>query len=402
MLKYSAKDIIRRAEQLADLEDSDFISDREKRDLLNEAWARVYQKTIDADDRTWLKSAEAFDGMELPADFFQLSGLFVVPGRIQVLKRNNTQASGYEIRNGRLHLSRDYSGRQCVMEYHPCPPPLFYNSGKRRPFDIPSPPRVLLDEGFYVDMDEAKVKDFDGNTLCNIKNPEKYLNFKNGRVDTDGYFCDYSILADTNGDNYTQSIETRKDKPFVVAGNTVTHDDITGASSDWLLYMTDGAGGKGYPITRNLRVLFQDGKETGITLTTSYALFCREDGLFISHPSCPYITKVSPDGVERFPLGLVKFCAFVDDMDFIGSLGESFYRMGYGADTVLDYPNNIYYTLLANSLAVSFKLKQNGDASALESKEAEAWAQFYESVSRDANTNAVIKNVYGNGGRSWW
>lgn len=389
MLKYSAKDIIRRAEQLADLEDSEFISDREKRDLLNEAWARVYQKTIDADDRTWLKSAEAFDGMELPADFFQLSGLFVLPGRIQVLKRNNTQESGYEIRNGRLHLSRDYSGRQCVMEYHPCPPTLFYNSGKRRPFDIPESPRALIDDGFFVNADNA-VLDFDGNEIDSLS--EDGFMFKNGMVALDGRLLSYGGTQ----------IETRTEKPFVVAGNTVTHDDITGASSDWLLYMTDGASGKGYPITRNLRVLFQDGKETGITLSQSYALFCREDGLFISHPSCPYITKVSPDGVERFPLGLVKFCAFVDDMDFIGSLGESCYRMGYGADTVLDYPNNIYYTILANSLAVSFKLKQNGDASALEAKEAEAWAQFYESVSRDANTNAVIKNVYGNGGRSWW
>lgn len=389
MLKYSAKDIIRRAEQLADLEDSDFISDREKRDLLNEAWARVYQKTIDADDRTWLKSAEAFDGMELPADFFQLSGLFVVPGRIQVLKRNNTQESGYEIRNGRLHLSRDYSGRQCVMEYHPCPPTLFYNSGKRRPFDIPESPKALIDDGFFVNADNA-VLDFDGNEIDSLS--EDGFKFKNGMVAADGRLLSYGGTQ----------IEERTEKPFVVSGNTVTHDDITGAEKDWLLYMTDGAGGRGYPVTRSLKVLFQDGKDTGITLTTSYSLFCREDGLFISHPSSPYITKVSADGVERFPLGLVKFCAFVDDMDFIGSLGESYYRMGYGADTVLDYPNNIYYTLLANSLAVSFKLKQNGDASALEAKEAEAWAQFYESVSRDANTNAVIKNVYGNGGRSWW
>lgn len=389
MLKYSAKDIIRRAEQLADLEDSEFITDREKRDLLNEAWARVYQKTIDADDRTWLKSAEAFDGMELPADFFQLSGLFVLPGRIQVLKRNNTQADGYELRNGRLYMSRGYSGRRCVMEYHPCPPTLFYNSGRRRPFDIPESPRALIDDGFFVGEGGA-VRGFDGNEIGAVE--ESGFMFRNAVAASDG-----RLLAYGGG-----QIETRAEKPFVVAGNTVTHDDIAGAEKDWLLYMTDGAGGRGYPVTRSLKVLFHDGKDTGIALTTAHALFCREDGLFISKFGERFVTKVSADGVERFPLGLVKFCAFADDMEFVGSVGGSFYKMSYGADTVLDYPNNIYYTLLANSLAVSFKLKQNGDASALEAKEAEAWAQFYESVSRDANTNAVIKNVYGNGGRSWW
>ena len=45
-MKYNIADIVKAAKQIADLENSDFISWNEKMLLLNEAWTAVHQKLI--------------------------------------------------------------------------------------------------------------------------------------------------------------------------------------------------------------------------------------------------------------------------------------------------------------------------------------------------------------------
>ena len=55
MIKYTTKDIVNRATQLADLENSDFISWNENINLLNESWQKIYQQLIDNGDKTFIK-----------------------------------------------------------------------------------------------------------------------------------------------------------------------------------------------------------------------------------------------------------------------------------------------------------------------------------------------------------
>ena len=121
MLTYSTNDIIKRSMQLADLENSDFISDYEKVALLNEAWTIIYQKIINANDKAWVKRIRAYDGMPLPCDLYQMSALYLEPSREQILKRNSSQKYGYELVNNKLYLSDNYRGKHVVMEYYPIP-----------------------------------------------------------------------------------------------------------------------------------------------------------------------------------------------------------------------------------------------------------------------------------------
>ena len=71
MIKYTGNDIISRAEQIADLEHSDFISDEEKLALLNESFLMLYQKVIDSNDKLFTTTGYARSGMFLPPDFYQ-------------------------------------------------------------------------------------------------------------------------------------------------------------------------------------------------------------------------------------------------------------------------------------------------------------------------------------------
>jgi hypothetical protein len=82
-------------------------------------------------------------------------------------------------------------------------------------------------------------------------------------------------------------------------------------------------------------------------------------------------------------------------------MSGNYYKTAYGFSTILDYPSNIYYTVLAYSLAISFKLKQNGDTAVLSGKYEEALSQFYDSIQRDDNGSYTIRNVYANKGRIW-
>ena len=76
MITYNASDIVKRAEQLADLENSDFISFSEKIALLNEAYQVLYQKGINKDVNAFVKYINTRDRViQLPRDFYQLKAI---------------------------------------------------------------------------------------------------------------------------------------------------------------------------------------------------------------------------------------------------------------------------------------------------------------------------------------
>ena len=63
-------------------------------------------------------------------------------------------------------------------------------------------------------------------------------------------------------------------------------------------------------------------------------------------------------------------------------------------DTLLVYPNNIYFNFMAMLLAISYKIKQNADITVLSTKYGEMEAQYFDSLSRDVNNVVRITNVY--------
>ena len=63
-------------------------------------------------------------------------------------------------------------------------------------------------------------------------------------------------------------------------------------------------------------------------------------------------------------------------------------------DTLLLYPNNIYFNFMAILLAISYKIKQNADITVLSTKYGEMEAQYFDSLSRDVNNVVRITNVY--------
>lgn len=72
---------------------------------------------------------------------------------------------------------------------------------------------------------------------------------------------------------------------------------------------------------------------------------------------------------------------------------------GYGEsegaeDTDLDYPSNVFFTLMAYQLAESYNTKRMVQNEQLKSKYAEVYDQFVQDLSRDQNQVARIGNFY--------
>lgn len=131
MIKYSSIDIIKRAEQLADLENSDFISNYEKLALLNENWTMLYQKIINSGDKTFIKKLSVCNGMKLPPDFYQLSDIYTKQGHMPVIRCNALQQDGYDIVDGRFVLSKNYNAVEVIVEYYPAPKTLYLKNKMR-------------------------------------------------------------------------------------------------------------------------------------------------------------------------------------------------------------------------------------------------------------------------------
>lgn len=407
MIKYSSKDIIKRAEQLADLENSDFISDYEKLALLNESWQMLYQKIIEANDKTFIKSVPAANNMKLPNDFYQLSALYIEPTKEQIEKINSSELNGYEIRNNRLILSKSYVGAKIVLEYYPVPPTLFL---REKTADCPFPNDIkAASHTLYIDNTNT-IKDLNDNSV-DFKIADDFDDYalfsnaaffeKNGNY----YFVNYENkeIAQLTDDfipfviNNVLYVYNKSTKQILDDNNNIYLEKDFNLDNETYYVYCDEEFKNIYQFTddgyyynsnekvnlssRKLKLIWSNGNPYTIT-DTNRLVKCEADRIrIIPTEYIPY-TFIS----EKFVMTRKKMSSLC-------------YLEGILEDTELDYPNNLFFVMLSYILAISFKTKQGSDTAALSGLYAQAETQFFNSLSRDANDNYRIKNM--SRGRLW-
>ena len=104
-MKISASDIVKSAKQIADLENSDFISWNENIRLLNEAFTAVHQKLINKGDMTFVDEMNITKEQPLPENFYQV---------LSVLDNYNTPVPRYSIG---MNDSQIYYQQQTYFEW---------------------------------------------------------------------------------------------------------------------------------------------------------------------------------------------------------------------------------------------------------------------------------------------
>lgn len=152
MLKYSANDIVEKALALADLQNSDFITFKEKIQYLNDSYVSMYNKMIDYGDNLFTETIKINgDEAELPSDFYQLREVFIMHNKIKTLitpkpLNQSHNELAYELVNNTLKVYGRHDG-ECFFTYYKVPQTLIVAPEKK---DI-----ELFGKNNEVEVDES-------------------------------------------------------------------------------------------------------------------------------------------------------------------------------------------------------------------------------------------------------
>ena len=402
MIKYRASGIIKRAEQIADLENSDFISENEKLTLLNEAFQILYQKVINTNDRFFIQEVTVENGMELPYDFYQLSNLYVKKTHQAITKRNNVQTVGYEIKNNNIYLSEEYHNAEIIMEYIPCPPTIkIKEKTKDSPFTaVP----LAANHKIYVTVNENELLEVryigsDNVIETNIKyEPTKeYSVFNNGILYT---------LEDVNTfyDFKKKESVTLQDVPVILEDTLYLYNNgnITDTDENTTGYIIN------IEKDPDCKIIYTDLELTYQLCSNKYIIndldpiACSElklkafmNGEVIAMNKANKIIKLSVEEEIVIYTNEEAVCLVSDKYALTRNIfAGADYLEGLMDDTLLDFQNNLFYTVLAYQLAINFKIKQSADTTQLAALYDQAETQFFDSISRDNNASYQINDVY--------
>lgn len=407
MIKYSSKDIITRAEQLADLENSDFISDYEKLALLNESWQMLYQKIIETNDKTFIKSVPAANNMNLPNDFYQLSALYIEQTKEQIEKINSSELNGYEIRNNRLILSKCYVGAKIVLEYYPVPPTLFL---REKTIDCPFSNDIkAASHTLYIDNTNT-IKDLNDNSV-DFKIADEfddYALFSNGAIfEKNGnyYFVNYenSEIAQLTDDfipfviNNVLYVYNKSTKQILDDNNNIYLEKDFNLDNETYYVYCDEEFKNIYQFTDD-GYYYNSNEKVNLSSRKLKLIWSNNNPYTITDTN--RLVKCETDRIRIIPTEYIPY-TFISEKYVMTKkkMSSLCYLEGILEDTELDYPNNLFFVMLSYVLAIAFKTKQGSDTTALSGLYAQAETQFFNSLSRDANDNYRIKNM--NRGRQW-
>lgn len=425
MIKYSTKDIIKKAQQLADLENSDFISYNENLTLLNDAYLGLYQTSINAGDLLYIKEcvledADILDEENnavafcLPKDFYQLysvkyNTLGSVKRPLSRKTKDQTNFSrSYEIRNNNIYIYGQVDS--VVIEYFPTPDTLFLKREDIPLDDIPGKPMAIYKD-IIISLDEQnndiiatkvdsgeRINSWDFSRSRKIK---KIIAADNGFValqeQSDGDPQKPNITKIITYASYNNKNVSEKhggEIPLLAENGITSYKGPEDATS--MLYVGDEKyityARKDGDYLNNIKL---KGEENIISHFEDNKIF------IINKNQELQIYDIKKDELTLDVSSMFTKVIAVGGYDISNGYGYLVSRFGYGylvtscfEDTVLDYPNNLYFNILSYMLAISYKTKQSAEVGGLQISLNNAINQYYDTFRRDVNENLRINNIY--------
>lgn len=417
MITYNASDIIKRATQLADIENSDFISFAEKIALLNEAYQTIYQKGINKGNNSFVRYINTTNKViQLPPDFYQLKAVTLSHNKdVKVIMRRPANESlnilSYDIINNILQINGETMGGTICVEYFPTPVTLtFPNVDKQLELenvldmhkdiylykyntDNDIIIRSLSDTEF---SDTLLNSDYDGIAGNLIHMEDDYITFSNGAR---------QLLYNVN----TGEITTTNNKVVIWKNMTLMLDgnelklpsglgigetiDISLDSSNIAVLSLD----KKHYVGQNYNSgLYIDGVHQEFAATK---MFYYNDLVYLSNGTNYLSVYDFTNATAKNTLmdRSVISIADIDDNTGYGYLGLKMKRyalVSFYDDTQLNFPNNTYFVFMSYLLALAFKSKQGSDISQLAGLTEQAENTFYDTLTVDDWNSVRITNVY--------
>lgn len=436
---YKASDIIKRAMQLADLENSDFISFSEKLALLNESYQQLYQKGINKDTNAFVKYIHTQNtAITLPRDFYQLKAVNVDKnGYLEpVLRRPANQSThdlSYEILNNTLKINGYAGCGDICIEYYPLPLSLTFpnvpksispqGSSTDRFLDLRNNIYVTANANNYITIGD--ITDSEVTEEISENSPTLYENF---------IYIEEDYVVFTDGTNQTlyslsgNGLITTTDKVVFYRHKTFLYDETahtlkfptgevaySGINFDFgdttliildeemktfvgLKYTTSDYVGSGV-FVGGINIETKELTSVKVRVTKLY----NYKNLVYLMNGTSYLAAIDLSNVSKPIQETIQESDVIDIVDIDDNTGYGYLTKRFGnrynimsffEDTVLNFPNNTYFVFLSYILAVTFKTKQGSDVSQLANLYLQAEEAFYDSLQRDDWCPTRITNIY--------
>lgn len=396
---YKASEIVNYAKSLADLQNSQFITWGDSIRMLNIAYKRVYQDMINNGDLTYLKEV-ALTGArnalyELPEDFYQLAMISDTTGiEIPKLPLSRSDSDfGYEIKNGTLYL-QGVKSNTIVMKYYPTPDMITYK--KERTANIAITNGVRSAYGTRI-LTSA-------NTIYDLGTSQYIPGIVYGST-TDLTVLGRDAVYSAGMMYYLGSasaVDSLSSPMLTSSGDFVsnTYDNIPNSyrfgwcNDDKTARFVINSNGSIYfngefirgDVTFNLtspqgRVIWWNGKWA--LVTTGWIVYENGDAETTDVSSIALIKADTETGY-----GYVVRAGSSSQ-----TTQPQFAIEGWAPDTIVDFPDNILFELVAYDLAIQYRMKQNSDSSALQAAYASKEQTYWKSLPQDQENFVTIRNV---------
>lgn len=401
-MKYKASEIVKRALNLADLANTDFISNDEQIEYLNDSWKEFYQLLINKGDKQFVKEVELYptNGFgvaeyPIPSDLYQIQSIRTRSGDI-ITRRADSESetsNTYEIFNDTIRLY-GVAGN-IIMTYYTVPE-FITIPDKTVLSDVPysevasvvsniSNSFVNTNGVVYNIITSEKVADLEedgalvGNRL--IVRDSKLYDFDNNDLNVDYTDTDSeSYLIDSHNCKYLKVADT---DTFKFINSIVDSDADRGIifSDENILAIKDNH-------------FYINEKELPLTPRDASAQYLKSFGDHEFAILGGYVFEYYNGNVQGYeeikskgiPLFTSKYGPVIYDGDVKVESGLP--------DTEFNFPNELYIQVLAASLAVKYAMKQNADVNGLNNLYENYKSNFLNSLSQDVGFTRIT-NVYG-------
>lgn len=407
MRKYKASEIIDRALHLADIANTDFLTHKEHIDYINDAWKNVYQFLISKGDKSFVEEAMLngtnFNGVvefDLPDDFYQIQSIREYQTNRQISRKADSESdasSTYEVVNDKLRIYG--TGGHLIMTYYKAP---VYITFPDKDIDVDNvissvktsyKNSALIkymdreDDNYYLDnlVSGEKIGVYDPN---NDEPYPKQLSDK-GFAYNDGFYkfgvSDGGYSLGGTVDTYfrtnlpsTFDVKIEDSYNVKVLGGTILF-----TSDNYIRAAYKAPDGNTYFYTNN--TLYDEDNNSLYTFDeTANPVGITDNGIVFDNNKILTITAEGQILVNDTPvkgyLGAINYGYILADR--VVSAYD---------DTLFNFPNDLYVSVLSYELALRYAMKQNASTDNLNTQLVQAQGLLGQALNADGKYKRITK-----------
>lgn len=408
MRKYKASEIVDRALRLADLNNTDFLTHKEHIDYLNDAWKNVYQFLISKGGKSFVEevmlNGTNFNGVtefDLPDDFYQIQSIREYQTNRQISRKADSESdasSTYEVVNDKLRIYG--TGGHLIMTYYKAP---VYITFPDKDIDFSNVISSVLTSYKntallnYLDRDDDDYHLYNLVTGEHIKSYYPYDDDPYPKQLTDKGFAynDGFYKFDTIDGGYSLGgtvdsyFRTNMPNTFEIKDGTTYYVKLFGANT--ILFTSDNY----------IRAAYK-APDGNIYFYTNNTLYDEDNNALYTFEETANPVGITENGIVFNNNKVITITAegqlLVNDTPVKGYLGAINY--GYILpdrvvsaydDTLFNFPNDLYVSVLSYELALRYAMKQNASTDNLNTQLVQAQGLLSQSLNADGKYKRITK-----------